>query len=289
VQVVDKTSVKQSGERILGIDPKTNRQVLVRIGRFGPMVQIGKQDDEEKQLYASLRKGQSIETITLQEALDLFKLPRTLGELEGKEVIISIGRFGPYIRLGNDFISLPKTEDPYTVSFERVKEILSGPRLPRTIGDYEGKPVVVAKGFFGNYIKYDTINASLNKKYDPFTITLEQAIPILQEKIKKDAEKLIKAFDQDSRVKIVHGKYGPCIQAGRKFFKIPKEIEPIDLTLEQCLELAGFKNKKKAKPEKTKDKAETKTAKPKAVASKKRTIAKAKPAPKRAKVTKKKK
>lgn len=293
VEIVDKTSVKQSGERVLGTDPKTGRQVLVRIGRFGPMVQIGKQDDEEKQLFASLRKGQSIETITLEQALELFKLPRNLGEYEGKEVVISIGRYGPYIRLGNDFITLPKGEDPYMVSLDRVKEILSGPRLPRTLGHYEGKDVIVAKGFFGNYIKYDTVNASLGKKYDPFAITLEEAIPLIVEKIKKEKEKLIKAFSEDTRVRVINGRWGPCIQSGKKFFKIPSDKEPKDLTLDECLVLAGLKKpakeaKERSKPKKDKTPAAGQPVQKKKtpVANKKLTVIKAKRVPRKVKMKK---
>src|ERR1051326_8430896 len=129
-KTVEKTAVESeraSGERVLGKDPKSGREVLVRVGRFGPMAQIGRQDDKDKPLYASMRKGQMIDTITLEDALDLFKLPRTLGEYEGKEIIVSIGRFGPYIKYGEEYISLPKTEDPYTVPLERTVEIITGP------------------------------------------------------------------------------------------------------------------------------------------------------------------
>ncbi|MEW6468602.1 MAG: type I DNA topoisomerase [Bacteroidota bacterium] len=247
VENVAEHSERQSGERVLGKDPKSGRDVIVRIGRFGPMVQIGRQGEEEKQKFASLRKDQRIDSITLEEALDLFKLPRTLGSYEGQEVVVSIGRYGPYIRLGNSFISLPKTEDPYTITFERVKEILSGPRLPRTLGQYEGKDVIVAKGFYGNYIKYDTVNASLPKSYDPFTISLDEAITLLKDKIQKEKEKLIKYWEEDGRVKVVVGRYGPCIQAGKKFFKIPADKLPEELTLDECLSIAGLKEEKKAK------------------------------------------
>ncbi len=241
VEHVEETSERQSGERELGTDPKSGRPVIVRLGRFGPMVQIGKQDDEEKPRFASLRKDQRLESITFEEALELFKLPKNFGAYEGKEVIVNIGRFGPYIKLGNDYISLPKSDDPYNITFERVKEILSGPRLPRTLGTYEGEEVSVQKGRFGPYVRWKTTFAALKKNIDPFAVTLEQAIQLVKDKAKKDAEKIIKVWDEDPRVKVINGRWGPCIQCGKNFFRIPKGKEPAELTLDECLELAGLK------------------------------------------------
>ena len=255
VEETQDTSERQSGERILGKDPKSGLNVLVRIGRFGPMAQIGSQGETETPKYASLRPGQRLDTITFEEVLDLFKLPRNLGKYEEDDLIISIGRFGPYIKHKGAFTSLPKTEDPYTITFERVKEIMSGPRLPRILGQYEGKDVIAAKGFFGNYLKYETTNASLPKAFDPFTVTLPEAIEILKVKIQKDKEKHIKSWGEDRRVKVVIGRWGPCIQAGKKFFKIPAGKAPEELELEECLTIAGFKKPKKEKAAK-KEKAE---------------------------------
>lgn len=250
VESTTEDSERASGERILGKDPKTGRDILVRVGRFGPMAQIGLQDDKEKQKYASLRKGQRIDTITLEEALDLFKLPRNIGQYEGEDMVISIGRFGPYIKHKEAYTSLPKTYDPYTVSLEEVIEFMKGPRLPRIVGQYEGKDLIAAKGFFGNYLKYEATNASLPKQYDPFTITLEEAVPIVKAKIEKDIAKHIKSWPEDRRVKVVIGRWGPCIQAGKKIFKIPAGKEPIEMELDECLTIAGFK--KPAKPKKEK-------------------------------------
>lgn len=258
VESTTEDSERASGERILGKDPKSGRDVLVRVGRFGPMAQIGKQGEEEKQLYASLRKGQRIDTITLEEALDLFKLPRNIGQYEGEDMIISIGRFGPYIKHKDVYTSLPKTYDPYTVTLEEVTAFMNGPRLPRVIGQYEGKDVIAAKGFFGNYLKYEATNASLSKQYDPFTITLEEAIPIIKAKIEKDIAKHIKSWPEDRRVKVVINRWGkPSIQSGKKYFGIPAGKDPLELELEECLVIAGFKKPAKAKKEK---KAKTKAA-----------------------------
>ena len=261
VESTTEDSERASGEKILGKDPKSGRDVLVRVGRFGPMAQIGLQDDKEKQKYASLRPGQRIDTITLEEALDLFKLPRNIGQYEGEDMIISIGRFGPYIKHKGVFTSLPKTEDPYTVSLERIIEFMKGPRLPRVVGQYEGKDIIAAKGFFGNYLKYEATNASLPKQYDPFTVTLEEAIPLVKAKIEKDIAKHIKSWPEDRRVKVVINRWGkPSIQSGKKYFSIPAGKDPLELELEECLIIAGFKKAKKNTKSKAKnEKPEVKT------------------------------
>ena len=174
---------RASGERILGVHPESGAQILCRIGRYGPMAQIGGPDDEEKQ-YASLLPGQSIETLTLEEALDLFKLPRTLGEMEGKKVTAAIGRFGPYVRYDGKFVSL-KADD----------------------GD------------------------------DPYTVTLERAVELIKAKIEADAKALIKVFEEDDTVRVLNGRYGPYIKAGKLNAKIPKEEKPEDLTWDRVQEL----------------------------------------------------
>ncbi|MBI5048074.1 MAG: type I DNA topoisomerase [Deltaproteobacteria bacterium] len=239
------TSERQSGERLLGKDPKTGKQVIVRLGRFGPMVQIGHQDDDEKPRYASLRKDQRVDNITFEQAMELFKLPRNLGTHEGNEVIVSIGRFGPYIKYRDAFVSLPKGEDPYTISLERVKEILNGPRLPKVLGKFQNEDVSVAKGRFGPYVKYKNIFASLSKGEDPLSVTLERAIELVTVKEKKEQEKIIKAWDENTSVRVVNGRYGPCIQAGKRFFRIPADKQPQELTLDECLSMAGLNEEKK--------------------------------------------
>jgi DNA topoisomerase-1 len=239
VEETEKHSERASGERILGVDPKNGRTISVRIGRFGPMVQMGESTDEEKQKFASLRKDQRIDTITFEQALDLFKLPRMLGQYEGKDVSVSIGRYGPYIKYEENFYSLPKEDDPYTITLERVSEIMRMPKLPRTVGTYEGENVSVAKGRFGPYVKHKDGFYSLAKTDEPFSVTLERAIEIIEAKRKKEREKLIKEFAENPDVKVINGRYGPCIQIGKKFFKIPNDKEPASLTLEECLKIAG--------------------------------------------------
>ncbi len=182
VEDTTKKSEKFSGERLLGKDPKTGRNVYAKIGRYGPMVQIGDAEEEEKPKFASILKNHSLETITLEEALELFKLPRDVGEYEGKKLVASIGRFGPYIRFDDKFFSIPK-------------------------GD------------------------------DPFTITKERAIEIIEEKRQAEKKKIIKTFDKDPETKILRGRWGPYISYKGKNFRIPKTVNPEDMSYEDCLDL----------------------------------------------------
>src|SRR5690554_6897345 len=169
----------KAGERVLGTDPKTGRQVSVKIGRYGAMAQIGTPDEEEKPLFASLQKSQSIETITLEETLELFELPRNIGEFREKEVVVGVGRFGPYIRHNNKFVSLPKD-------------------------------------------------------VDPLEIQLDEAVELIKEKEKKDKEKIIKVFEEELDMQVLNGRYGPYIKHQKSNYKIPKNTDPKELTLEDC-------------------------------------------------------
>lgn len=188
------------GERILGIDPKSGRQVSVKIGRFGPMAQIGVQEDADKPLFAGLQKTQSIASITLEEALKLFELPRSIGEFEGKDVSVGTGRFGPYIKHDGKFISLPKG-------------------------------------------------------YDPFSVDISLAIPLITDKRKKDAEKVIKTFTEDADLQILNGRYGPYIAYKKSNFKIPKGTAPESLDFEASMKIVNSTEEKAAK---TKGKAKKK-------------------------------
>jgi len=174
-----KNSERKVGERILGVDPKSGRQLSVKIGKYGPLAQIGTVDEEEKPVFASLRKEQSIESITFEEALELFKLPRQVGEFEDKVMTVAIGRFGPYIRHDSSFYSLPKTDDPMEVSTERAIEIIEAKReveknrIIKTLGD--NNEIQVLNGRFGAYFTFDGANYKIFPKgTDPATLTLER-------------------------------------------------------------------------------------------------------------------
>jgi DNA topoisomerase I len=179
------TATRAKGERLLGVDPVSGKNVYAKIGRFGPLVQIGEGTDEEKPKYSRLRAGQLIETITIEEAMDLFKLPREVGEFEGSPVVASVGRFGPYIQHAKAFYSLAKTDDPYTVDIDRAVELINAKRLDKenkTIHefDYDSKPLFVLNGRFGPYISYDKANYKIPKTTDPKLLTLEDCITLIK-------------------------------------------------------------------------------------------------------------
>lgn len=180
------------GERVLGTDPKSGRPVSVKIGRFGPLVQIGTPDDEEKPLFASLLKGQSMSTITLDEALKLFELPRTLGDYEGKTVVVGIGRFGPYIRHDGKYVSLPK-------------------------------------------------------EYTPQGVTLDEAIALIEHKREEEKQRFIKKFDEDPELELLNGRFGPYIAYKKKNYKLPKGTEPASLSFADCMKIIEEADKAPAK------------------------------------------
>ena len=178
-----KNSERQVGERILGVDPVSGRQLSVKIGKFGPLAQIGTAEEEEKPVFASLLRDQSIESITLEEALELFKLPRQLGEYEEKVMTVAIGRFGPYIRHDGSFYSLPKTDDPMEVSAERAIEIIEEKReaernrLICNLG--ENNEIQVLNGRFGPYFTSDKINYKIPKGVLGETLSYNECLEII--------------------------------------------------------------------------------------------------------------
>ena len=193
IEDVSEHSQKVKGEHLLGTDPASGKNVYAKIGRYGAMVQIGESKTDEKPRFASLKKGQSIDTITLDEALALFALPRVAGQKDGKDLTVSVGRFGPYVRYDGKFYSLPKTDDPYTVTAERCCEIIAAKakkdeilkQLPRTIGQHEGHDVQANTGRFGPYLMYDGKNYKLPKGTDPLAVTLDEALAVLKKQAKK--------------------------------------------------------------------------------------------------------
>jgi DNA topoisomerase-1 len=191
-QVVENTlevSRPTNAERILGVDPKTGKQVSVRIGRFGPIAQLGEADDEKKQ-FASLQKGQLIESITLEEALKLFELPRHIGQYENEEVAASVGRFGPYIRHGKMFVSLKKDDSPYTVELDRAIELIEEKRKKereKVIQVFETADIQVLNGRFGPYIAHAGANYRIPKGSDPAALTLDGCKDIIAAQQAKQA------------------------------------------------------------------------------------------------------
>ncbi|MCZ2460416.1 MAG: type I DNA topoisomerase [Chitinophagales bacterium] len=291
---VDKTietAERISGERDLGVDKATGKKVIARMGRFGPMVQLGDSDNEnEKPRYAGLRRGQSIETITFDEAMELFKLPVTLGEHDGKEVSVNAGRFGPYIKWGEQFISLPKGQDPLDVDMERAIEIIEHKlKADAPVSFYKDLPVTKGKGRFGPYIKWNDMFINVPKAYNFDALTQKDIEELIEKKIAKEANRYIQNWPEE-KISIENARWGPIIKFGKKIVKIPKKTADEKYTAEELATLSLDEIKKMIEAEIpeafTKKKAKTgKTATAKTPAAKKAT-AKKKTATKKAKAKK---
>lgn len=226
VSEVEKNAKRETGERILGSDPKSGRQVSVKLGKFGPMVQIGKVDDEEKPLFASLLPDQKISNVTIEDALRLFELPFTVGEFEGKEVISNIGRYGPYIKYEKTFISIPQGLTPFTISIEKsVELILNKQKENKPLINYEGFDVTKGKGRFGPYIKWNGTFINVNKNYDFENLSEEDCIKLITDKKAKDAEKILKVWDSE-KISIEKGRWGKIfIIKGKSRIPLSKDID----------------------------------------------------------------
>jgi len=252
VQDVEENADRASGERVLGTDPKTGRQVAVRLGKFGPMVQIGTVDEEEKPLFASLLPDQSIATITYEEAMDLFKLPRKLGTYKGEEVEANVGRYGPYVRYGKKFVSLGNGESAFDVDMDRAIELIQAKeRADAPIATYQGKPVTKGKGRFGPFIKWDNMFINVSKKYNFDKLSEEDIAELIEAKKKKESEKLVREWANEG-IRIEKARWGRhTIIKGRTRVEIPKEVDVSGLSLEDAR--AFIENKKpKKKSRKTK-------------------------------------
>lgn len=190
------------------------------MGRFGPMVQIGAQTDEDKPRFAKLKADQSIETITLEEALDLFKLPLMLGEHEGAEVSVNIGRFGPYVKWGDQFISIPKGEDAYSVDLKRAIEVLEAKQIEDApIAFYEEKPITKGKGRFGPFIKWNNLFINIPKAYNFDTLTQQDCNELIDKKVAKEANRFIQNWPEE-KIALENGRWGPFIRFGKKMMKL---------------------------------------------------------------------
>lgn len=189
VDTTTQTGERSKGEKVLGTDPESGKPVSVKIGRFGPIAQIGEATDEDKPRFASLLKGQSLETITFEEAMDLFRLPRSLDNFEDEEMVIAVGRYGPYVRHKSKFYSLAKTDDPYTIEAERAIEIIGEKRTQdanRNIKQFDEEPgLQVLNGRYGPYIAFNKKNFRIPKGTDPKELSLEDCREIIAKADKK--------------------------------------------------------------------------------------------------------
>jgi DNA topoisomerase-1 len=223
---------RAKGERILGTDPESGKPVAARLGRFGPMVQIGSVEDEEKPRFATVKSNQSIETITLEEALDLFKLPFTLGDYEEKEVSVGAGRFGPYVKWGEQFISIPRTEDPLTVDMERAIALIKEKQeADAPIGYYQGKPVSKGKGRFGPFIKWEDLFINVPRAYDFDNLKQSDIDELVSKKLDKEANRFIQQWPEE-KIAIENGRWGPFIRFGKLMLKLGRKADGEKYTAE---------------------------------------------------------
>lgn len=245
VKDVEENADRESGERILGEDPESGRTVLVRLGKYGPMAQIGAPDDEEKK-FASLRPDQQLHLVTFEEVMDLFKLPKTLGIYENEEVEVNNGRFGPYVRFGKTFISLPKGMDPLDVDMAFAKELIEEKKkADAPIYIYEEKPVQKGVGRFGPFIKWNNMFINVNKKYDFDNLSNEDIEELIEDKKQKEIEKLIQEWPEE-KIRIEKARWGRFnLIKGKTKVELPKDTEADKITLEEAKDLLAKKTPKK--------------------------------------------
>ncbi|MFN4284430.1 MAG: type I DNA topoisomerase [Lacibacter sp.] len=233
VEQTIETAERIKGERELGVDAE-GRKVVARMGRFGPMIQIGEATDEEKPRFASLRKDQSIETITLEEALALFELPRTLGTHEGQEVSVNTGRYGPYVKFGDQFVSLPRGEDPLEVTLERAIELIQEKQqADAPIATYQNLPVTKGKGRFGPFIKWNNIFINVPRKYNFDALSKADIEELIEAKLQKEANRYIQQWPEE-KISIENGRWGPFIRFGKKMLKLGKKPDGTKYTAEEA-------------------------------------------------------
>ncbi len=235
---------RASGERILGKDPKTGRTVLVRLGKFGPVAQIGQGDElakDEKPRYGNFKPGQSMETITLEEALTLFQLPKLLGKFENEEIVVGLGQYGPYVKYKTMFISIPRGEDPLEISLARAAELIQEKlKADAPIGHHEGKPIGKGTGRFGPFIKWNDMFINIPARYKIDTLTMEQAIEIIIAKLDKEANRYIHQWESEN-VAVENGRWGPFIRHGKDNYKLLNEGKKMTEEEVAALTLADVK------------------------------------------------
>jgi DNA topoisomerase-1 len=216
--------------------------VVAKISRFGkPMIQIGTMEEvgeEGTPQFANLKFDQSIESITLEEAMELFKLPRKLGEMDGKEVTVNTGRYGPYVKYGEEFISLGRQTDPFEVDFDQARElIIAKKKADEPIGTYKGIPFTRGKGRFGPFLKWNNIYVNIPRKYDPENLTTDECHALIEAKVQKEANRYIHRWEED-KLSVENGRWGPFIRYGKKNFKLLKKPDGEKYEKEEVAELS---------------------------------------------------
>ncbi|MBW0178055.1 type I DNA topoisomerase [Sediminibacterium sp.] len=228
---------RAKGERELGIDEATGKKVIARMGRYGPMVQIGQAEDEEKPRFAKLKADQSIETITMEEAMELFALPRVLGTYEEQELSVNVGRFGPYIKLGDQFISIPKGEDLHTIELERAIELLhEKQQADAPVAFYNDLPVTKGKGRFGPFIKWNDMFINIPRAYNFDSLSQQDINELIEKKMEKEANRFIKQWPAE-KISLENGRWGPFIRFNKKMLKMGRKTDGGKYTAEELTDI----------------------------------------------------
>ncbi len=222
------------GERVLGVDPDTGKPVVARMGRYGAMIQIGVADDTEKPRFAKVPTGQSIETITFEEAMNLFGAQGSMGLYEEKEVSVNVGRFGPYVKWGDEFISLPRGTDLGTVDLDKAIQYIKQKQIADApVGTFDGKPITKGTGRFGPYIKWDGMFINVPRRYNFAHLKQEEMNELIEAKIKKEANRFIQRWP-DEKISVENARWGPVIKFGKKILKLDLKTDGTKYTAEEA-------------------------------------------------------
>jgi len=243
---------RAKGERLLGVDPDSGKNVYARLGRFGAMIQIGEVSDEEKPKFSSLQVGQTLSSVTFEEAMDLFNLPKVIGGYEDIEVIVANGRFGPYIKYDTMFVSIPRDENPMSVDINRAIELIQEKqKADAPIGEHDNLPVQKGVGRFGPFLKWNGIFINVNKKYDFDNLTKENIVELIEDKKRKDIEKVLHNWEEEG-IRVEKARWGRSnILKGKLKIELPKTIDATKLTLEEVKAIIEKKTPKKKAAKKT--------------------------------------
>ncbi|MDB5253316.1 MAG: topoisomerase [Flaviaesturariibacter sp.] len=232
------TAERISGERDLGVDPVSGKPVIARMGKFGPMVQIGSSDDEEKPRYAKLKQNQSIETINLEQAMELFQLPRTLGTYEGLDVSVNAGRFGPYVKFGEQFVSIPKGVEPLEVDLDAAIALISQKQeADAPIAFFNEQPVTKGKGRFGPFIKWGDLYINIPRAYNYDSLSQSDINELIEKKLEKENNRFIQQWPAE-KISIENGRWGPFIKFGKKMLKLGRGADGGKMTAEAAAALS---------------------------------------------------
>ncbi len=228
------TAERIKGERVLGTDPGSGKPVVARMGRYGAMVQIGAAEDEEKPRFAKIPTGQSIETITFEEAMELFSIQGTMGTFEDKDISVNVGRFGPYVKWGEEYISIPRGTDLSTVNVDRAIEFIREKQVADApVGTFEEKPITKGKGRFGPFIKWDGMFINVPRRFDFDNLSKADMDELISAKVSKEANRFIQRWP-DEKIALENGRWGPYIRFGKKMVKMGRKADETKFTTEEA-------------------------------------------------------